>query len=126
MPKPLNFPSNQNKEQKVPINHVDISIFRPINFLNRIRLVIKAVNNLRMRTSQRTLKGLQEKQLEWLNDETYVHLKNEKKYYLKRYTSINVTFFLFFIRTFFNFSKFPLFLIIFSYFISLSKKLITP
>lgn len=82
----------KNPPAKIPTETLQPKKMRTINFLNHIRLIVKAVNVLRFRSSRRNLKGLKENQIEWIGDETFFPQKKQKIYFLKRYTETNVKF----------------------------------
>lgn len=67
-----------------------------INMLNQIRVLIKAANILRFRTKFRNLKYINENQAALLFDKSYFPEKQQKIYFLRRFTEKNVIFFSFF------------------------------
>ena len=83
----------KNLPAKIPTENPHPEKMKTINFLNRIRLIVKAVNVLRFRSSRRNLKGVKENQIEWIGDETFFQQKKPKLYFLKRYTETNVSFY---------------------------------
>ena len=83
----------KNLPAKIPTETLHPEKMKPINFLNHIRLIVKAVNVLRFRSSRRGLKGLKENQIEWIGDDTFFPQKKQKIYFLKRYTETNVNFY---------------------------------
>ena len=83
----------KNLPEKIPTENPHPEKMKTIHFLNRIRLIVKAVNVLRFRSSRRNLKGVKENQIEWIGDETFFQQKKPKLYFLKRYTETNVSFY---------------------------------
>ena len=81
---PLNVDEIIEKEDKVGFS------FGPVNLLNLIKLLMKAVNMFRFRTKFRGVRFINERQIGMIEDVSYFPGKTQKEIYLKRYTEKKV------------------------------------
>ena len=81
---------NQKSFAKKDSGPTSLINFAPINLLNRIRVLLKVANVFRFRTQFRSIKFINEAQLGLIDDASHFPGKQQKEFFLKRFTEKNV------------------------------------